>query len=63
MTPIERRSIDYGELEGAMVHLELAIRDTRRTLDMLARREADPAKLVSPPEVNRPNTRASKKQP
>jgi hypothetical protein len=36
MTPIERRMIDYGELEGAMVHLELAIRDTRRTLDALA---------------------------
>jgi hypothetical protein len=28
--------IDYGELEGAMVHLELAIRDTRRTLVALA---------------------------
>jgi hypothetical protein len=37
MTPIERRMIDYGELEGAMVHLELATRDTRRTLDALAR--------------------------
>ena len=39
MTPIERRSIDYGELEGAMQHLELVIRDTRRTLDALARGE------------------------
>jgi hypothetical protein len=37
MTPIERRSIDYSELEGAMAHLELAIRDTRRRLDVLAR--------------------------
>jgi hypothetical protein len=36
MTLIERRMIDYGELEGAIVHLELAIRDTRRTLDALA---------------------------
>jgi hypothetical protein len=35
---IERRSIDYSELEGAMAHLELAIRDTRRRLDVLARR-------------------------
>ena len=40
MTPIERRTIDYGELEGAMMHLELAIRDTHRTLDELARRTA-----------------------
>jgi hypothetical protein len=40
MTPIERRTIDYGELEGAMVHLELAIRDTRRTLDALVRGDA-----------------------
>jgi hypothetical protein len=39
MTPIERRSIDYSELEGAMAHLELAIRDTRRRLDVLARGE------------------------
>jgi hypothetical protein len=37
MTPIERRSIDYSELEGAMAHLELTILDTRRRLDMLAR--------------------------
>jgi hypothetical protein len=37
MTPIERRSIDYSELEGAMAHLELTIRDTRRTLEALAR--------------------------
>jgi hypothetical protein len=39
MTPIERRAIDYGELEGAMAHLELTIRDTRRTLDVLTRGE------------------------
>jgi hypothetical protein len=39
ITPIERRSINYSELEGAMAHLELTIRDTRRTLDALARGE------------------------
>jgi len=39
MTPVERRSINYSELEGAMAHLELTIRDTRLTLDALARRE------------------------
>jgi hypothetical protein len=39
ITLIERRSINYSELEGAMAHLELTIRDTRRTLDALARGE------------------------
>jgi hypothetical protein len=39
ITPIERRSINYSELEGAMAHLELTIRDTRRKLDALARSE------------------------
>jgi hypothetical protein len=48
MTPIERRSIDYGELEGAMVLLELAIRDARPTLDALTRGTAQPAISVSP---------------
>ena len=40
MTPIERRSIDYSELERGMAHLEQVIRDTRRTLDLLARGDA-----------------------
>ena len=39
MTPIERQSINYSELEGAMAHLELTIRGTRRALDALARGE------------------------
>jgi len=39
ITPVERRSINYSELEGAMAHLELTIRDTRRKLDALARSE------------------------
>src|SRR6202044_3895671 len=39
ITPVERQSINYSELEGAMAHLELTIRDTRRTLDALARGE------------------------
>jgi len=47
MTPIERRSIDYGELDGAMAHLEAAIRDTRRTLDSLARGEVAAAIVFS----------------
>jgi hypothetical protein len=45
MTPIERRSINYAELEGAMAHLELTVRDTRRSLDALAR--GDPASSSS----------------
>jgi hypothetical protein len=40
MTLIERRSINYSELEGAMAHLEQVIRDTRRTLDLLVRNES-----------------------
>jgi hypothetical protein len=39
MTPIERQSINYSELEGAMAHLEQTVRNTRRSLDALARRE------------------------
>jgi hypothetical protein len=45
LTPIERRSIDYSELEGAITHLELKIRDTRRALDALARREPVPVSV------------------
>jgi hypothetical protein len=37
MTPIDRRAIDYSELDHAMAQLEQTIRDTRRTLDALAR--------------------------
>jgi hypothetical protein len=39
MTPLERRAIDYSELEQGMAHLEQVIRDTRRTLDVLAKGE------------------------
>jgi hypothetical protein len=39
MTPIERRSFNYCELEGAMAHLELTLRAARRSLDALARGE------------------------
>jgi hypothetical protein len=42
LTPIERRAIDYSELEHWMAHADEVIRDTRRTLDVLAR-GADPA--------------------
>ena len=43
MTPIERRTIDYSELEGAMAHLEITIRDTRRALDGYARHISAPS--------------------
>jgi hypothetical protein len=39
MTPIERRAIDYSELEQAVGHLEHEICDTRRALDALGRSE------------------------
>jgi hypothetical protein len=39
LTPIERRAIDYSELEQWMAQAEQAIRSTRRTLDALARGE------------------------
>jgi len=45
MTTIERRSTNYSELEGAMAHLELTVRDTRRSLDALAR--GDPVSAAS----------------
>ena len=45
ITPIERRSINYSELEGAMAHLELTLRETRRSLEALARGE--PASATS----------------
>jgi hypothetical protein len=37
ITPIERRAIDYSDLDQAMAQLEQTIRHTRRTLDALAR--------------------------
>jgi hypothetical protein len=37
LTPIERRAIDYSELEHWMAHADQVIRDTRRRLDALAR--------------------------
>src|SRR5580692_870414 len=49
ITPIERRSINYSDLEGAMAHLELTIRDTRRMLDALVRGE--PASSPAVPET------------
>jgi hypothetical protein len=40
LTPIERRAIDYSELEQWMAQAEQAIRSTRRTLDALTRGES-----------------------
>jgi hypothetical protein len=47
MTPIERRLIDYSDLEQGMAHLELVIRDTRRTLAALASGESVQASSIS----------------
>ena len=46
-TPIERRAIDYSELEQGMAHLEQVIRDKRRTLDALARGEVVAGTVLS----------------
>jgi hypothetical protein len=47
LTPIERRAIDYSELEQWMAQAEQAIRSTRRTLDALTRGESAPASLAA----------------
>jgi hypothetical protein len=39
LTPVERRRLDYAELETWTTHAEQVIRRTRRSLDALARRE------------------------
>jgi hypothetical protein len=38
LTPIERRSFDYADLQHCMEQLDLVLRQTRRWLDALARR-------------------------
>jgi hypothetical protein len=43
LTPIERKAIDYSDLEHWMAHADQVIRDTRRALDALARGEGTPA--------------------
>jgi hypothetical protein len=43
LTPIERKAIDYSDLEHWMAHADQVIRDTRRTLDSLARGEGTSA--------------------
>jgi hypothetical protein len=47
LTPIERRAIDYSDLELWMTQAGQAIRSTSRTLDALTRGETAPAPLVS----------------
>ena len=47
LTPIERRAIDYSELEQWMAQAEQAIRSTRRTLDALTRGESASASLAA----------------
>jgi hypothetical protein len=35
VTPIERRVFDYSDLEHAIAHMDLTVRQTRRSLDAL----------------------------
>jgi hypothetical protein len=61
LTPIERKAIDYSELEHWMAHADQVIRDTRRRLDALARgadRDTPDAGGKSGGEVSRPSGRA-----
>ena len=44
LTPIERREFEYGDLEDWMAHLGQVLRQTRRSLDALAR---GPSKLTA----------------
>ena len=37
LTPVGRRSVDYSDLEHCMAQLNLVLRQTRRSLDALAR--------------------------
>jgi hypothetical protein len=39
LNPIERRAFDYGDLEQSMAQLDLVLRETRRSLDILTRGE------------------------
>jgi hypothetical protein len=52
MTPIERRTIDYSELDQAMARLEQTIRDTRRTLDALTRSDISMAQVRTAADDN-----------
>ncbi len=40
LSPIERKAIDYSDLEHWMAHADRVIRDTSRTLDRLAHGDA-----------------------
>jgi hypothetical protein len=42
LTPIERRAIDYSDLEHWMAHADQVIRDTRLALNALARGDGSP---------------------
>jgi hypothetical protein len=49
LTPIERRDFDYGTLEHCLAHLDLVLRQTRRSLDALARAGPAGAKTIRVP--------------
>jgi hypothetical protein len=47
LTPLERREIEYGDLEHWVAHLGQVLRQTRRSLDAVARGELPSASPVS----------------
>jgi hypothetical protein len=59
MTPLERRAIDYSELEQGMAHLEQVIRDTCRTLYALARGDVVAGTVLSQDVAQAPGHAAS----
>ena len=48
LSPIERRAFDYGDLEQSMAQLDLVLRETRRSLDVLTRGAPAGAQAVDP---------------
>ena len=51
LTPLERREFEYGDLEHWMAHLAQVLRQTRRSLDALARGQNDQNVVqIAPPK-------------
>jgi len=49
LAPVDRRQFDYGDLDHCMAQLDLILRQTRRSLDALARPPREDASLSNEP--------------
>jgi hypothetical protein len=56
LTPIERREFEYGDLEHWVAHLGQVLRQTRRSLDSLARGQVAPAAPVDQGATTSPDS-------